>query len=240
MITAYILPTYNESSTLPVLLKELINLIKPNDIVVVADDSELEEQKLIQLEIRRYQNVYFSPGKVKAGRGAAVFRGMMWILSERSEVTHIVEADCDGSHRIDDIIAIASCDDTWDFVIGSRYLPRSKIRGWSNSRKTLSYFLNKAIPKILSISCTDITNGLRRYSINAASVLTRSVPTTAGFIYLSEQAYILREAKIQPVEIPIIFESRIAGRSSVTSRDLFDSLVGLINIVAFHKRNKRK
>lgn len=231
MITAYILPTYNESSTLPILLNELKTRIKPLDLIVVADDSSARDRYLIEIETQRHQNVYLSPGHTKAGRGAAVYRSILWILKERSEITHIVEADCDGSHRIQDIIAVASCEATWEFVIGSRYLPESRIEGWSNSRRALSYLLNKLIPKVLAIDCSDITNGLRRYTRRAASTLASSIPTNGGFIYLSEQASRLKSAGIAPVEIPIIFESRIAGVSSVTLNDLLNSFFGLLSII---------
>ena len=232
MIIAYVIPTYNESLTLPILLTNLTILIGPHDLIIVADDSSHKEQELIKAETEKHQNVYFLPGLTKGGRGAAVHRSMSWILEHHEYVTHIVETDCDGSHRLEDIVAVSMADKSLEFVIGSRYMQGSFIRGWSKSRRVMSRVLNLLIPRLLNVECSDITNGLRRYSRTAASILVQNIPNTKGFIYLSEQALILSQREIKPTEVPILFESRIAGVSSVTSKELFKSLLGLIQLLS--------
>jgi dolichol-phosphate mannosyltransferase len=157
---------------------------------------------------------------------------MSWILEHHEYVTHIVETDCDGSHRLEDIVAVSMADKSLEFVIGSRYMQGSFIRGWSKSRRVMSRVLNLLIPRLLNVECSDITNGLRRYSRTAASILVQNIPNTKGFIYLSEQALILSQREIKPTEVPILFESRIAGVSSVTSKELFKSLLGLIQLLS--------
>jgi dolichol-phosphate mannosyltransferase len=232
MIIAYVIPTYNESLTLPILLTNLTKLIGPQDLIIVADDSSLEEQEFTRAETEKYKNVFFLPGLKKGGRGAAVHRSMTWIIEHHEYVTHIVETDCDGSHRLEDIIGVSMADESLEFVIGSRYMQGSYIRGWSKSRRAMSRVLNLVIPKLLNVECSDITNGLRRYSRSAATILVQDIPNTKGFIYLSEQALILSQGGIKSTEMPILFESRVAGVSSVTSRDLFNSLLGLIHLLS--------
>ena len=237
MILAFIFPTYNESLTLPKTLKQLEPYLSEKDLVIVADDSNVKERSLIEKEVLMYSNAILLCGDHKGGRGAAVWRGMEWIMHNRPDVTHVVEADCDGSHRVSDIIQLTNVDENMAFVIGSRYLSTSKIIGWSASRKFLSSILNKVIPRLLKLQVSDITNGLRRYSMNAVKHLVATKPENRGFIYLSEQALVLKAQGISANEIPIIFEPRFAGESSVTKKDLLDSLKGLGIILNMRKQS---
>lgn len=103
------------------------------------------------------------------------------------ETTHFVEADCDGSHRFEDIQKVSNIEEHHEFVIGSRYLSGSRIFGWSLSRRILSRTLNFLIPQILKIRVRDVTNGLRRYNRSSAKNLSRE-GTNDQRIYLSVRA----------------------------------------------------
>ena len=230
IIRAFILPTYNESKTVGTLLEKLVQELRKKEIIVVVDDSPKEERDKLKEILKIYEPVKLLEGNVKGGRGHAVWRGIHHVLQEFPEITHLVEADCDGSHRFEDIKQVSDFEECEDFVIGSRYLSDSRILGWSLSRRVISRLLNYLIPTILGLKIRDVTNGLRRYSRRSAEILAEEKPQTKGFIYLSEQAKVLRLRGIFGVEIPIIFASRIAGHSSVTVKDLLVSLKGLLLI----------
>jgi dolichol-phosphate mannosyltransferase len=230
MLCAIILPTYNETETLPIFLKEILPYLSGGEIIVVSDDSQRESRNAIRKLISEYNNVFLLEGEVKGGRGKAVRRALDFILNNFPEISHIIEADCDGSHRVKDVLELKEFDEKSDFVIGSRYVSSSKIIGWSTSRRVLSRFLNWIIPKILEIDTSDITNGLRRYSRRSSEILMSQKARSDGFIYLSEQALFLKVEGIHPEHIAIRFESRIAGKSSVGPIDLFRSLVGVVQI----------
>lgn len=91
--------------------------------------------------------------------------------------------------------------------------------------------LNCMIPRVLQIQVADTTNGLRRHSTSATKLIVRVESVNKGYIYSFEQTLELGQCGIPPKEIPIVFESRIAAESSVTFRDLLDSLVGLFAIL---------
>lgn len=228
---AFILPTFNESETIGPLLEKLVPDLHRNEVIVVVDDSPEMERVKLKLVLEKFEVVKLLQGNIKGGRGYAVWRGMRYILREFPDVTHIVEADCDGSHRFEDIQLVSNFRKNEDFVIGSRYLPDSQILGWSTSRRLLSRFLNFLIPLLLKLEVKDVTNGLRRYTRRSVEVLVEAEPKTKGFIYLSEQAKVLKSKGIVACEIPITFASRIAGQSSVTLKDLLGSLKGLMQIL---------
>jgi dolichol-phosphate mannosyltransferase len=236
---ALVIPTFNESYSLPFLLSELENVWDREDLIIVVDDSEEVEHaataKLIEGMVTKGFQTLIIKGKLKGGRGAAVLKAMRFLLEQGIHFDFVIEADADGSHRTADILAIKNYKRDSDFVIGSRYRQESKIIGWSFSRRLLSRILNSLIPKMLDIETSDITNGLRRYSLKATRIICSHECKNSGFIYLSEQAVYLKKSNINPNEIPIIFAPRIAGKSSVSKKDLINSLVGLINIMKMRR-----
>ena len=238
--SALIFPTYREFESLKVLLGSLVPELKESDAVVICDDTGAEFKEMISNDVLKifYEakcEVFFSFSDSKSGRGAAVFRGMELASQIFPNLKFILEADSDGSHRPQDIIRILRSEAA-DFRIGSRYLKESKIIGWPLSRKFFSSLLNKLIPKILNLDCTDATNGLRRYSASCVKVLRAQGITNTGFIYLSEQAVILSNAGYSISETPITFVNRTHGESSVGWREIKDSIIGVVSI--FRKLNK--
>jgi hypothetical protein len=95
----------------------------------------------------------------------------------------------------------------------------------------MSKTLNMFIPKILGIPTTDITNGLRRYSRSAVRILLDSPQETFGFIYLSEQATILKKKGLNPHDVPIEFTERVGGHSSVNLKLLRQSIVEISRLM---------
>lgn len=230
IVRAFLFPTYNESETIGLILSRLVPQLSEDEVIIVVDDSPESERRNLKKVLKEFGNVVLLEGEIKGGRGFAVLRGMKYILENYPRITHLIESDCDGSHRFEDIQVISMAEASWEFVIGSRYLPESAITGWPRSRRVFSRFLNTFIPRALGLQISDITNGLRRYSRRSAEILVDTKPSTKGFIYLSEQAKVLALRAVPVHEIPIVFTSRIAGQSSVKLRDLLDSLMGLYQI----------
>ena len=118
-------------------------------------------------------------------------------------------------------------------------MPTSQIIGWSHERRLFSKLINFLLRRIFGRKISDWTNGLRAYSREAVEVITSRDAYTQGFIYLSEQAVILSNEKYKFDQIPIIFRERTAGESSVTWRELFNSIIGVYRIYR-SRRNLRK
>lgn len=239
-----IFPTYREFESVKILLSAIVPHLDSSDAVIICDDTGAEFEKIISKDISEIFDesncrVIFSFSNSKSGRGSAVFRGMKIAAETFTNLRYVLEADSDGSHRPQDIIQILRSEDS-DFKIGSRYLPESKIIGWPFSRKLFSSLLNKLIPRILKLDCTDATNGLRRYSFSCVEVLLEQGITNTGFIYLSEQAVILSNAKFPISETPISFVNRIHGESSVGVREICDSLLGIVSILRKTKKKAQK
>jgi dolichol-phosphate mannosyltransferase len=239
--TAIIIPSYNETLALPELLRELKSGLTIFDAVIVMDDSakeisaEIERRCLEATKNSEFEFRLVNSGS-KSGRGASIRRGMALALSEFPKIERVLECDADGSHRPEDILKIKNSPDRADLLIGSRYLNKSSIIGWPKSRRVFSWVLNKCIPQLTGVNVGDITNGLRRYSKIAVDEILSKNQVNKGFIYLSEQAILISRAKMAISEEPIIFVDRTSGTSTVTWREVSNSLYGLLKLMRAKRR----
>lgn len=236
-----VIPSYRETIALKEFLKELLSLLPLDCAVVIADDSPEEDFQIIRVQIKELRQsfrheILFSRSERKSGRGAAVSRGFKAGLLEYPNVIYFAECDADGSHQPEDVVSVIYSELESDLLIGSRYLKSSKIINWPKSRRIFSYFLNIAIPKILDIEVSDITNGLRRYSIKAFECINNIEPINHGFIYLSEQALIVSKSELTIDEIPIRFINRIHGQSTVSYKEVINSLLGIQTLTKLKKK----
>jgi dolichol-phosphate mannosyltransferase len=238
--TAIVIASYNELEALPILISKISPRLNQYQTIIIADDSPLEiRSNLIAKCNQEFKSstskLDFSFASSKNGRGAAIYRGIKFAQETYGNFNNYIECDSDGSHRAEDIIRILEAETDVDLLIGSRYLSESKIIGWPISRTIFSKLLNLSIPKLLNVPCKDITNGLRKYSSRAVKILLESTPKNNGFIYLSEQALLISNAKFTIAETPIVFENRIAGESTVGAKEILDSFIGVIKLIVTKK-----
>jgi dolichol-phosphate mannosyltransferase len=230
-----IVPSYNETFALPELLSQLVDDLTMNDAILIMDDSKVDIATEIDIQCKQIMSqakceyIFINHGK-KSGRGAAVRRGMETAKETFPNMEFVIECDADGSHQPKNILQIKNYEPSTDLVIGSRYLPGSTITGWPLSRRIFSYILNKTIPKIFKIHITDITNGLRRYSVSATESILSQKQRNTGFIYLSEQAIVVNNSKLSINEIPIDFIDRTKGESTVSWKEVTNSIRGIMGL----------
>ena len=237
-----VIPSYNESEALEVFLRELLPLLPQESAVIIADDSTPEVSTIIQGQVDEIKKdfqkqILINHADMKTGRGAAVKRGMKIALSAFPNLEFVIECDADGSHTPKDVMSVILHPSKCDLVIGSRYLPQSKISNWPLQRKIFSKILNMTIPRVLDIPIKDITNGLRRYSIKASKLLVSVESMNSGFVYLSEQASVLQRARYSICETPIHFINRVLGESTVTSKEVIESITGIKRIIQAKRKN---
>lgn len=226
---AVVIPTYNESSNIKTLLTKIYKVL-PNGKVYLIDDSSMEENKKL-IEGVRKTNAKVVSRMQKLGRGSAVIAGFKEVLKNK-DTKLIFEMDADLSHDPGEFPLFLGKmkADSADLIIGSRYLKRSKITDWPLWRLAMSRIINLFLDFLLGLRLTDYTDGFRLYNRNAAEFLTRSKFKTSGFILLSESSYALKVNNFMISEVPIRFIDRKHGESSMSIRELFISLYGILKV----------
>jgi len=231
-----VIPTYNEKENIGILLERIFKLSSKTKIIIIDDSPD---QKIKEVT-NKYNSVYYIHRIKKAGRGSAVLKGISYAL-ENFNSKYIIEMDADLSHDTNEITNNVKffLSEKADLLISSRYLKNSKIVNWPIKRKILSFFANNLAQYILKVPVSDYTNGFRIYSNQAAKhVVTKCGKVGDGFIILSEILVQLYYNNFKIKEIESTFVNRVRGDSSVTFKEIFKSLVGLVRI--FQLKNKIK
>lgn len=232
---AVILPTYNESYNIVKMCNSLLNLGLQLDIFIVDDSEDEVSYKLVRDE--NYKNVTYVHRKTKGGRGSAVLHGMKLVHSLNYD--YYIEMDTDFSHNPEEIRVMlnAAQEQNADLVIGSRYLPKSRILNWPLSRRVFSFSANKLAAFLLKLPYADCTNGFRLYSHRAlAEILNQPGFYSTGFSLLTECLALLYYAGFKIIEVPALFVNRVRGESKLSFKEIISALKVLFVIAKIYRK----
>ena len=240
-----IIPAYREDKNILKLSEKLLNLNNEdlNLKLFIVDDSDnlLTQNLLLNSKLRK--KIIFIKRAKKSGRGSAVIRGMKYFLNNRNHFSCIVEMDADFSHNPTELKRNLNYffSKKTDLLIASRYLSKSKIINWPISRKILSYLSNKLAKFLLGVPVSDYTNGYRIYSYNAVNCCLKNCGKIGdGFIILSEFLLSIYKNKLKINEIHTTFINRVRGESSVSRKEIINSLIGLFKLYMIKVKFKSK
>jgi len=222
-----IIPSYNESRNIGLLIPRILRVVPKSTIIVVDDSSGEEKRKTEYICNDKIKSVMYIPRNKKDGRGSAVLDGMKLALT-KTKAEIIIEMDADLAHDPKEIPFLCAPIGQFDMVVGSRYMHGSKIISWTMLRIIQSKVINFILRYWLGLNLTDYTNGFRAYSRKACQYLITTHLHEKGFIALSETAYKLLHKGFQITEVPISFTDREYGKSNANFYELMRSLIGVI------------
>lgn len=227
---AIILPAFNESKNLRILLTRIFKATPDVHIFIIDDSNPLENIKIKKIA-QSFKHVEVFTREKKLGRGSAVLYGFEQALKNK-KFEYFVEMDTDLGHDPAELPILQKTLDAKEaqLVIGARYLPGSKIVNWPRRRLIMSRLINFFLNLWLGIGLNDYTDGYRMYRRKAVEYLVKTGLHEKGFIALSEGAFLLHRRGYLVVEAPVSFTERIHGKSSVGVRELWMSLVGALRI----------
>ena len=236
-----VIPAYREQKNILILCKKLLSIksLRYNFKILIIDDSDdLVTQNLINTSKFKKKISLIKRFK-KSGRGSAVLKGMNFFLQQRNKFESMIEMDADLSHNPNELIRNLNFFyyKRSDLLIASRYLKKSRIINWQISRKVLSFFSNKLTKFLLKIPISDYTNGYRIYSRNAIYCCTKNCGKIGdGFIILSEFLLSIYKNRLKINEIHSTFVNRVRGESSVSRKEIINSLIGLIKLYKIKRK----
>jgi dolichol-phosphate mannosyltransferase len=224
-----VIPTYNERDNVAALCQELLARPECPDVLVVDDnspDGTAAEAEAVAAQNAGRMHVLRRGGK--GGRGGAVLDGFAWGLGRGYD--YFFEMDADFSHRPDELPRFLEAAAEADVVVGSRYLPASRIVNWPRARRFFSKLANRYARFFLRIPITDYTNGFRCYRRAAVAALDAGAVNATGYIVLSEVAYQLFRRGFSFTEVPTEFVNRRRGESNLSPSEIFSALVGVLRL----------
>ncbi len=237
-----IIPTYNEIENIEAIVRKVMSLDEPFDILVVDDGSpDGTGLKIKELQAEFSENLHLIERTGKLGLGTAYIRGFGWALEH--DYKYIYEMDADFSHNPEDLIKLfKACKiDDFDVAIGSRYIKGVNVVNWPMGRVLMSYFAGVYVRMITRMKIMDPTGGFICYRREVLQTIPLDKITFIGYAFQIEMKFNAFLYKFNIVEVPIIFTDRTKGVSKMSTKIFREAIFGVIimKIWSWFKRFER-
>ncbi|MCW4047427.1 MAG: glycosyltransferase family 2 protein [Candidatus Bathyarchaeota archaeon] len=222
MLLSVIIPMFNEEQTVGDVIQRIKAVMEKLGFryeVIVVDDFSRDRS----LEMAKRKGVKVYQLKKHMGKGYALRAGLAKATGEI-----IVTIDSDGSHRPEELPLLLApvLRNQADLVIGSRYLNQNP----ATARKLNAFGVRLFNFLIRIFTKTAVSDSQSGYRVMKTEVLTRMRLKSGEYEIESEMLVKTAKQRFRVVEVPITFEQRTYGRSSVDP--LVDGFKILLSIVS--------
>lgn len=224
-----IIPTYNESAVIQQTISALSDIrsqLKNKQLNVLIFDSAstdltVEIVKNMQAD---YDWLYLQQESKKSGLGSAYYQAMQYALMQLTADV-VIEFDADLSHQPKYLLPMLEKIDTYDVVIGSRYVRGGRLPAdWAFYRKLISTMGNWVSRMVLSQKYKDFTSGFRATRKNSLTQVLNTPFISPNYGYKLDLLWRLHLLNARILEIPIEFVDREKGQSKLPRNSIVESL----------------
>lgn len=226
-----IIPTYNEIENIESIVRAVFSLSKSFHVLIVDDNSpDKTADKVKELQIEFYDNLFLEQRLKKAGLGTAYVHGFKWALARNYEF--IFEMDADFSHNPQDLERLYDACHLGgaDIAIGSRYVTGVNVVNWPLSRVLLSYFASVYVRMITGMKIMDATAGFICYSRKVLETINLDKIKFIGYAFQIEMKYRAFSKKFHIKEVPVIFTDRTKGQSKMSGSIIKEAIFGVLTL----------
>jgi dolichol-phosphate mannosyltransferase len=214
--TLIIIPTYNELTNIGRMIPELLKMYPDVNILIVDDNSPDGTGKFVKEYMEKDNRIHILEREGKMGLGTAYVAGFKYMLENSYE--YAVQMDADFSHDPRVIKLFLDNLDSYDLIIGSRYISGVNVINWPMSRLLLSYFANIYTRIITGIPVKDSTGGYKCFKRKVLESLDLNKIHSNGYAFQIEINFKVWKKGFSIFEIPIIFMDRIEGQSKMSKK----------------------
>ena len=207
LLLSVVIPAFNEENTIGDVisrLKATIQKIGIDNEIIIIDDCSWDRSA----EISRRQNVKVYSLKRHMGKGYALRAGF-----KKAKGEIIATIDSDGSHRPEELPLLLKpiLQDKADMVIGSRFSGNTPTSGKRFNAAGVRLF-NLMIRILTGAVVSDSQSGYRAMK---SEVLENLSLKSGGYEIESEMLVKIARKKFDVREVPVSFEQRTYGRSTL-------------------------
>lgn len=217
-----IIPTFNELSTLPVIVSRVRASVPEADILVADDNSPDGTGRLADKLAAGDPQIHVMHRLGKEGLGAAYLAGFAWALQAGYDV--VVEMDADGSHQPEQLPRLLDALRTADLVLGSRWVPGGRTENWPKSRQLISRGGTAYTRLMLGVPIQDATGGYRAFRADTLRRLDLHEVASQGYCFQIDLAWRAVQRGLTVREVPITFVERTAGTSKMSRKIVAEAL----------------
>ena len=217
-----IIPTYNESKNIQLIIDKITSIDENYSILIVDDNSPDKTSDIVQNLMSANPNINLLKRKSKQGLGTAYCAGFKWAIDNNFD--KVVQIDADLSHDPNDIPKLIEESYNYDLIIGSRYVNGINVVNWPLSRLMLSYFANVYAKFITGLPIYDSTGGFKCHNINVLKSIDLDKIKSTGYSFQIEMNFIAWCKGFSIKENPIIFCDRTIGESKMSKKIVFEAM----------------
>ena len=229
------LPTVNEYENIRILIPQLREMYQNAVILVIDDNSNDPTRDYLERLKLTDKNIHTIYRNYRGGVGSAHIAAMKYALESKTEF--LITMDADLTHDPLDVFKLLSAiqDHSHDVIIGSRYLGKKDIEGWSKFRFILTH-LGHLMTKLFFKSDLDMSSGLRAYRVDKIPIgaIDINCPQDYEFFFIS--ALVFLRAKMRISQVRVQLSRRGKGKSKMSIRLMAR---GLRQLLIFGSRIKR-
>lgn len=216
-----IIPTYNEKENIENLLNQVLAAALQIDILVVDDNSPDGTARIVKNYQKTNPKVLLIERPKKMGLGSAYILGFKAALEKNYDL--VFEMDADFSHDPAYLPQFIKEAQNFDLVIGSRYLHGEiRVVNWPLSRLVISLAANWYVRLITGLPIYDSTSGFKCFRRRVLETIDLNKIISDGYSFQVEMNFWAYQNNFKIKEIPIIFNDRIAGKSKLDRRSVWE------------------
>jgi len=207
------LPTVNELNNLKILIPKLKSLFNDINILVIDDASSDGTQEYLSQLVNSDPQIKVIYRPTRLGVGSAHLLAINYVVEKNYDF--LITMDADLTHSPFDALQLYELIQNYDLVIGSRFLNKNSIIGWSKFRVFLTHG-GHLLTKIFFMSNLDMSSGLRAYRVSEIPTrpLFLNLSTQYDFFFISSLIYLNLNKNIGQVRVEL--QKRKSGKSKMT------------------------
>ncbi len=222
------LPTYNEAENIIPLIERLLRVSTKLHVLVIDDNSPDGTWRIVREMAAENPRVHLLHRTKERGRGSAGVAGFQKALEMGADL--IVEMDADWSHHPRHLRDMLRASRKADVVIGSRLVKGGGESGRNGLRTLITHGANTYIRLVLGLPVRDCTSGYRVFRRRVLERIDWDHVKATGPAIVQEVLYTAWALGARVKEVPILFEERRAGTSTLNTRILLSGLLAQLRL----------
>jgi dolichol-phosphate mannosyltransferase len=216
-----IIPTYNEAVNIKKIANAILAVSRQLELLIIDDNSPDNTAGIVEEMMKTNGRIHLLKRPKKMGLGTAYVLGFGYVLEH--DYDFAFEMDADFSHDPNDLPRFISMMDSYDLVIGSRYIDGVSVVNWPMKRLLLSYFACLFARIVTGVLVKDLTSGFKCYSRSALQAVNWKRFNVDGYGFQIQSVFAVHKARLRVREIPIIFVERREGTSKMHKKIIWEA-----------------
>lgn len=225
MLLSLIIPTYNESKNIPILLEKIANCLSEvsKEVILVDDNSPDHTWEIARSLSHKYPWLRVIRRMTERGLSSAVLAGF-----EVAEGEILAVMDSDLQHDETALLGFLSAfQNGADIVVGSRKAPGGGVEDWNVVRKFVSWVATILAKITLPRSVSDPMSGFFALKREIYANYKHQI-NPRGFKILLE--FLARTKNCKIIEVGYTFKGRIHGESKLSRKVIFEYILALYDL----------